>query len=334
MKKNKLIDPFGREITYLRLSVTDHCNMACEYCREEDHKTKTPKAEVLSYEEIYRIVRLFSELGIEKVRITGGEPLLRKDIKILVSKISSLSTIKDIPLSTNAELLPRLAKDIYDAGVNRLNISIDSLNEDKFSQLTRGGSLKKVIAGIDKAIEVGFKSIKLNMVVMQDKNSDELEAMIDFAMDRGLEIRFIETMPIGTAGIDATARHHITQEEIYNRVSKHLHGKITPKPSKKTDGPATMFSIDDSNSSFGIIGAVSNKFCSSCNRVRLTSKGVLILCLGQENSLSLKDCMRSGETDDEIKNKILMAISNKPEMHFFDTDTSNINTAQMIEIGG
>lgn len=333
INNNKIIDSFGREINYLRFSVTDHCNLACTYCREEDHVTKTKKAEILSYEEIFRIVSIFCDLGISKVRITGGEPLLRKGISQLISNLNTIDGLTEIPLSTNAVLLPKFAQQIYNAGVTRLNISVDTLNPTKFSDITRGGDINQVIAGIDEAITVGFDSIKINMVVMSSTNTDDINDMLDFAINRGIDIRFIETMPIGVAGIDALATH-ISQSEIISRIEKHLVNGITPHQSGPTDGPATVYSINGTNSKVGIIGAVSSKFCSSCNRIRMTAKGRLILCLGQENSLSLRDCMRNGDTDTEIKDKILNAIDSKPKEHFFETDMNNIGLVQMVEIGG
>lgn len=330
---NTLVDSFGRNINYLRLSVTDHCNLACTYCRDEDHVTKTKKKEILSYEEIFRIISIFTDLGITKVRITGGEPLLRKNIVSLISNLSTIDNLTEIPLSTNATLLPILAQDLFNSGVTRLNISIDTLNPVKFKDITRGGDINQVVDGIDEAIRVGFDSIKINMVVMSDTNTDDITEMVDFGINRNVDVRFIETMPIGSAGIDALA-HHISKAEILDRVQQHLGVNLERVNSQPTDGPATIYSIPNRSSKIGIIGAVSSKFCSSCNRIRLTAKGRLILCLGQDNSLSLRDCIRNGDTDDQIKDKILNAISLKPKEHFFETNINNIDQAQMIEIGG
>lgn len=328
-----LIDPFNRNITYLRVSVTDHCNYHCHYCRDEDHITDTNRGEMLSYEEIAKIVRLFSELGVTKVRLTGGEPLLRKDILSLATLLGNIDNITDIPLSTNAHLLAPIADKLKAAGINRANISIDSLNKDKFAEITRGGDLSKVIQGIDSAIEAGMNPIKINMVVMHGVNDDEIEAMIDFAIKRNIDIRFIETMPIGTAGIDALGQHY-SEADILKRIRAHLPNQLTSATSKQTAGPAKSFHIDGTNTCVGTISAVSNNFCDSCNRVRLTAKGRLILCLGQENSVSLRDALRSGMSDDEIKTLITRAINFKPERHEFDTQIHNISSAQMVEIGG
>ncbi|MDG2395956.1 GTP 3',8-cyclase MoaA [Candidatus Thioglobus sp.] len=330
---DQLIDPFNRKITYLRVSVTDHCNYRCHYCRGEDHLTNTARDDLLSYEELARIVRLFSELGITKVRLTGGEPLLRKDILKLAIMLGEIPGIDDIPLSTNAHLLSPMAEQLQKAGINRVNISIDSLSQDRFKQITRGGDLDKVIQGIDAAIESGMHPIKLNMVVMRGVNDDEIEAMINFAIERKIDIRFIETMPIGTAGIDAVD-HHYSEADILKRIHTHLPNRLVTTKSKQTSGPAKSYLISDTNTSVGTISAVSNNFCSSCNRVRLTAKGRLILCLGQKNSISLRDLLRLGKSDKEIKNMIVDAINRKPEKHEFDTDIDNIDGAQMVEIGG
>jgi len=330
---NQIVDPFNRKITYLRVSVTDHCNYRCHYCRDEDHQTHTKKSQVLTFEEIARIARLFAELGVTKVRLTGGEPLLRKDILDLAKMLGEIPGLSDIPLSTNAHLLPSLASKLKDCGINRANISIDSLIPERFKEITRDGDLDTVIKGIDAAIAVGMKPIKLNMVVMKGINDDEIESMVDFAINRGLDLRFIETMPIGLAGIEATDRHY-SEKDILDRIYAAYSDRLTVLDSKPTDGPAKALKIEGTNTSIGTISAVSNNFCSSCNRVRLTAQGELILCLGQKDSVSLRDAIRSGMKDDEVKQLILNAITKKPEKHFFDSVVDNISNRQMVEMGG
>ena len=330
---NQIVDPFNRKITYLRVSVTDHCNYRCHYCRDEDHQTHTKKSQVLTFEEIARIVRLFAELGVTKVRLTGGEPLLRKDILDLTRMLGEIPGLSDIPLSTNAHLLPAMALKLKNHGINRANISIDSLIQERFKEITRDGDLETVINGIDAAISVGMKPIKLNMVVMKGTNDDEIESMIEFAINRGLDIRFIETMPIGLAGIEAVDRH-LSEKDILDRVYSAYGDRLISQDSKQTDGPAKTLKIEGTNTSIGTISAVSNNFCSSCNRVRLTAKGELILCLGQKDSVSLRDAIRSGMKDQEVKQLILNAITKKPEKHFFDSVVDNISNRQMVEMGG
>lgn len=330
---NHLNDPFHRQINYLRLSVTDHCNYRCHYCRSEEHITHTQKSEILTYEEITRIIQIFAELGVSKVRLTGGEPLLRKNLVDLITQIKKIPNIVDLPLSTNAHLLAPMVHQLKQSGVNRINISIDSLQNDRFKQITHGGDLRKVIQGIDAAIEAGIKPIKLNMVVMRGVNDDEIESMIDFAINRKIDIRFIETMPIGVSGINTNSQHY-SEAHIFKRIEAHLPNRLISLVPSKTSGPATNYAIQNSDSSVGIISAVSNHFCQSCNRLRLTAKGRLILCLGQENSVSLRDALRSNKTNQEIKTIILDALKHKPKRHEFDTNLNNINQAQMVEIGG
>ncbi|QKQ24203.1 GTP 3',8-cyclase MoaA [Candidatus Ruthia endofausta] len=329
----KLVDKFSREINYLRLSITEHCNYRCFYCRDDEHTPNCKREDILSYEDIEKIVQLFAQLGITKVRLTGGEPLLRIDISKIAKLISRIDGINDVPLSTNAHLLEKFAGKLYQNGINRVNISIDSLIPERFEKITRGGDLTQVIKGIDAAVQAGMSPIKINVVAMRGVNDDEIESMIDFAINKGIDIRFIETMPIGLSGIEAFTQH-ISEKNIFSKINKHLNNQLTPIASNKNSGPAHNFKIKCTNSTVGIISAVSNHFCQTCNRIRLTAKGDLILCLGQEDSISLKDAIRSNLTDDEIKRIILNAINKKPEKHEFNSIIDNISNQQMVEIGG
>ena len=329
----KLIDKFGREINYLRLSITEHCNFRCFYCRDDEHVPDCKREDILSYEDIQRIVRLFAEMGVSKVRLTGGEPLLRRGIVKIARLISTIPGITDVPLSTNAQLLEKFADKLYENGINRTNISIDSLIPERFKEITRGGDVTEVIKGINAAISAGMNPIKINAVAMKGVNDDEIESLIDFAIEKGIDIRFIETMPIGAAGINAQSQH-MSEEEIIARIKQHLPNQLTPLIASKTDGPATNYKINNTSTTVGIISAVSNHFCQTCNRVRLTAKGDLILCLGQEDSISLKDAVRSDLSDDEIKAMIVAAINKKPEKHVFNNSIDNISNRQMAEIGG
>lgn len=329
----KLVDKFGREISYLRLSVTEHCNFRCFYCRDDELLPNCKREDILSYEDIQRIVRLFAEMGVSKVRLTGGEPLLRRGISKIAKLISSIPGITDVPLSTNAQLLEKFADKLHENGVNRANISIDSLIPKRFEEITRGGDVAQVIKGIDAAIAAGMNPIKINAVAMQGVNDDEIESLIDFAIEKGIDIRFIETMPIGEAGIGMQS-HHMSEEDIMDRIKQHLPDQLTPLIASKTDGPASNYKINNTNTTVGVISAVSNHFCQTCNRVRLTAKGDLILCLGQEDSISLKDAVRSNLSDEEIKTMIINAINKKPEKHVFNESIDNISNRQMVEIGG
>lgn len=331
---NKLIDPFQRTIEYLRISVTDKCNYRCSYCMpEQGAHPEGNHTEYLSYDELARIAKVFSELGVWKFRLTGGEPLIRKNLHELAAKISALPNVKDIALSTNAERLAEQAAVLKEAGVNRANISIDTLDPIKFERITRGGNIDKVRAGIDAAIAVGMTPVKLNMVVMKNTNFDDIPAMLDYAIEKGAYLRFIETMPIGSAGI-SVMDEHVSAEAILNKVKTHLGNELIPFVDNKEAGPARVFKIANSDAKIGVISAVSQHFCETCNRVRLTARGTLALCLGQEDSVDLRAPLRSGATDDELKAIILNAISKKPERHHFNENRHNIEFRQMVSLGG
>ena len=328
-----LIDSFQRQINYLRLSVTDHCNYRCFYCRSEDEMHNSRRLDVLRFEEIVRVVKIFASLGISKVRLTGGEPLLRKNIIELISALGEIDGIKDLPLSTNAHLLTQHAVALKQAGVNRVNISLDSLNKARFKEITRGGDLNQVLAGIDQALAAGLTPVKINMVVMADYNDGEIESMLDFCFDKNIEARFIETMPIGMPGVEIMAKHY-PKEKILARIKKHSNSELIGKKNSKTAGPASQFEIANTGQSFAVISAVSDHFCASCNRVRLSAKGDFILCLGQEDSLSLKSLIRQGYSDKTIREHILRAIVVKPEKHNFNEDIHHIDTRHMVAMGG
>ncbi len=329
-----IIDPFNRTIDYIRVSVTDRCNYRCDYCMPEQgyHPDGTHK-EYLSYEEIARIVGAFVELGVSKVRLTGGEPLVRKQLTNLTGMLNEFEGLKDLSLSTNAHHLDKHAQELFDTGVRRVNVSMDSLQPKKFERITRGGDLAKVLAGIDKAIEVGMTPVKVNMVVMKGNNDDEIESMTDWAIEKGIELRFIETMPIGASGI-AIMDQHYKAEDILQRVSNHVGARLIESESKAAAGPARHYQIEGTDAKIGIISAVSQHFCESCNRVRLTARGVLALCLGQEDSVNLRDPIRAGISDDELKAMILKAIEKKPERHFFNENVHNIQFREMVSLGG
>lgn len=332
--KKILKDSFGREINYVRLSVTDHCNLACTYCRPADHKVKTKKENILTFEEIERVSRILSNMGISKIRLTGGEPLLRKDLHVLISSLNNMPGLDSIPLSTNGELLSKYAGQLYSAGLRKMNISIDTLNPDKFREVTRGGDILRIIKGIDESISVGIDQIKINTVVNSETTKEDIVNLFNFAKDRGLTIRFIETMPIGISGINSTAQH-LLAEDIKKIIESEANTKLIKKDSDKTDGPARLYEAEGIKAKVGFINAVSNTFCSTCNRVRITSTGKLLLCLGQENSVDLMYLLRNQSISDlDIEKVIYDAIQRKPKEHYFSTDINNINTAQMVEIGG
>lgn len=329
-----LIDPFNRKIEYVRVSVTDKCNYRCGYCMpEEGVHPEGEHTEYLNYDELARIIKAFVALGVAKIRLTGGEPLVRKDLSKLVAQISQYDGLEDIALSTNAHHLAREAQALKDAGITRANISIDSLRPERFKNITRGGDLAKVLAGVDKALEVGMTPIKFNMVVMQGTNDDEIEAMVDYGLAKGVEVRFIETMPIGPAGVSMMNQHY-SADKILARIKAHVGSDLIPSSGKTHDGPARNFMIAGTNTRIGVISAVSQHFCETCNRVRLTARGVLALCLGQEDSVDLRTPLRAGATDEELQQLIIDAMVKKPERHFFNENVHNIEFRQMVSLGG
>lgn len=330
----KLIDSYHREITYLRVSVTDRCDLKCQYCSpSQGGHPKGKYTQYLSVEEIVRICRTFISLGVKRFRFTGGEPLIRKDLSEIISQVRQINSKVDISLSTNATRLERYAHSLFCAGVGRLNISLDSINKEKFKHITRGGDLSLVLRGIMKAKEIGYDPIKINTVMMKGINDDEIEALIDWSTQLGLELRFIEIMPIGRSGIDAMSQY-MSMPEIIKRVENHLGEKLIPSITRQGGGPAKYYKTPNKHLGIGIISALSQHFCETCNRVRLTSRGSLALCLGQEHAMDLRTPLREGICDDELKQLIIKAIELKPERHFFNENRHNIEFRQMVSLGG
>ncbi len=330
---NKLIDSFQRPIEYVRVSVTDRCNYRCFYCMPEDGVDWDAREQFLTYEELTRAIRLFSELGVSKVRLTGGEPLARRNLTELAAQLHALPGIDDLSISTNAHLLAEHAQTLFDNGVTRVNISLDSLDPDTFARITRNGDLHKVLEGIDAAIAVGMHPVKVNMVVMKGLNDHEIESMLDYALKRGIDLRFIETMPIGSAGIDG-ANYLLPADEILQRLEQSLGEQLIPAKGGKGAGPARYYQIGAGPSRVGVISAMSRHFCEGCNRVRLTAQGDLVLCLGQTDRIALREPLRDGSTDEQIKALIVKAIERKPESHNFNQDTQTVGLRHMSSLGG
>ncbi|OSM05214.1 GTP 3',8-cyclase MoaA [Magnetofaba australis] len=326
-----LIDPFGRAITYLRLSVTERCNLRCHYCRKPDDFNEREDDQVLSMAELTRLARLFVELGVERIRLTGGEPLLRQGIVEMVAELTALPGLQEVNLSTNALLLERLAEPLKLAGLGRINVSLDTLRQPTFTQICGAGDPARVVAGIDAAIDVGLAPVKCNMVVMGGVNDDEIGDILNFARQRGVTLRFIETMPIGEAGAQSMSRY-IPAQEILSRVSTLLGADLIPATEHRGPGPARYFHIAGSHATVGVISAVSQHFCDSCNRVRLTSEGQLALCLGDVGRVDLRAPLRSGAQDESMKQHILQALAQKPLKHPFDQGGSSGN--DMVALGG
>ena len=308
----QLTDKFGRTIEYLRLSVTDRCDLRCNYCMPEGFKDFETPDDWLSFDEIERVIRIFGELGTKRIRITGGEPLVRKNLAELASRLSSLPGIEDLSLSSNATRLQKQAAPLKQAGISRINVSLDTLRADRFKEIT-SGKLDKVLKGLMAAKEAGFQPVKINMVIMRGVNDDEIEDMVQFCIEHDFTLRFIETMPMGDTGRNASLQY-IPLNEIHARLAK----KYTLIQTKMNGGgPARYVRIEGTELRIGFITPMSQHFCDTCNRVRLSVDGTLYLCLGQEASYPLRELLRAGITDEELKQHIQKAIDLKPEKHEF-----------------
>jgi cyclic pyranopterin phosphate synthase len=323
-----LRDSFNREIHYLRLSVTDRCDFRCFYCLPRGYRDFETPGSWLTSEEIERVVAQFAALGVKHVRLTGGEPLVRKELPEIAQRIAAQPGIEELSLSTNASQLAEQAHSLHQAGVRRLNISLDSLDEANFKRIT-GSRLEPVLAGIEAAKHEGFQPIKINMVIMGGINDHEVEAMIDYCLLQDLTLRFIETMPVGDGGRHAS-EHYLPLNEIENRLRQRH--RLSPA-AMRGSGPARYFQIDDSELVVGFITPQSQHFCESCNRVRLSVTGDLHLCLGQEDRLALRPLLRGGASDAEIQQAIRQAIARKPQRHQFN-EVSTAIIRPMSALGG
>lgn len=325
-----LIDSFQRRISYLRVSVTDRCNLRCQYCMPAEGVTPSHRQDLLSYEEIYRIVACFVRLGVSHVRLTGGEPLVRKDLVRLVSMLGNLPGLEDLSMTTNGVLLRQYASPLAAAGLKRLNISLDSLDQKRFEAITRGGNLEEVLAGIDRAIEVGLAPIKLNMVVMRGRNEDELLEFVELACSRRLIIRFIECMPMAEVGL-WNRNHFVSTDEVKKTIE--IVYPLEPV-TVSGSGPAVYYQVQGTAAILGFISPLIPQFCEVCNRVRLTALGRLRLCLDHEDHLDLKALLRAGVSDEELEAQIASAILRKPEKNRFLDNTHYVSLGVMSAIGG
>ena len=323
-----LTDPFGRTIEYVRLSVTDRCDLRCVYCLPKGFKDFEEPEHWLSFEEIERVIRAFGELGVHRVRITGGEPLVRKDIPQLAARLARLPGIDDLSLSTNAVQLAKHARALKDAGVTRLNVSLDSLQSERFHAIT-GGKLEKVLAGLQAAKEAGFHPVKINMVVMKGVNDDEVEDLVEYCIANDFTLRMIETMPMGETGRDAT-RQYMDLQIVKQRLAQRY--ELIPTV-MNGGGPARYFKVGGSNLRIGFITPISQHFCATCNRVRLSVDGTLYMCLGQEHNFELRPLLRAGISNADLRAAIITAIGLKPERHEFNDKPEKI-LRFMSKIGG
>lgn len=327
----KLIDNFGRHVTYVRISVTDRCDFRCVYCMSED-MTFVPRAKVLTLEELAQISTAFVQLGVKKIRITGGEPLVRRNVVKLLRDIAALDGLHELTITTNGSQLPSLANKIRAAGVRRLNISLDSLDHDLFHRLTRTGNLANVLEGIEAARQAGFDKIKINAVILKNRNHHEVVPLVAFASSRGMDISFIEEMPLGAIEDHDRAEAYYSSDEIRRDLDAHY--TLVPT-NETTGGPSRYFEIAETGTKIGFISPHSHNFCDTCNRVRLTAEGRLLLCLGQEHSVDLRHIVRSYPGDSErLKDAIRQSMSIKPQGHTFDLAEKPIIFRHMSATGG
>ena len=325
-----MLDKLNRKIDYLRISVIDRCNLRCVYCMPEEGIESIPHDEILTYDEILRICEIVSELGIRKIKITGGEPLVRKDIVNLIRDIKNIDKIEQVTLTTNGILLHEMLDDLYDAGIDAINISLDTLNKDNFKKITRRDGLEKVLMSIDKAYDLGIR-VKINCLAIRDFNLRELVEIASFAKDREIDVRFIELMPIGF-GKKYT---QIDNDEILSILESRF-GTFEIVTEKRGNGPAKYYRNQNMKGCIGFISAISHEFCESCNRIRLTSSGFLKLCLHYNKGIDLKGPIRNGISDEDLKKLIHNTIWNKPISHKFDhaNGEQDIELKNMVQIGG
>jgi cyclic pyranopterin phosphate synthase len=311
---HQLIDQFGRTVDYIRLSITDRCDFRCIYCMAEE-MSFLPRHEVLSLEECARLVKIFVSLGVSKVRITGGEPLVRKNALWLFEEIGKLENLNELVLTTNGSQLEKQAINLKNAGVKRINISVDSLDAKRFKKITRTGNLDKVLRGIHAAKNVGFENIKLNTVLMRGVNDDEALTLVKFAIDQSIDISFIEEMPLGDISHDRESTFFSNQETL--KLLQNEYPLIAS--AETTGGPARYWRVANTSTKIGFISPHSHNFCEHCNRVRITCKGELFLCLGQEDKIDLMPLLRDNPYHDQpVIEAILASMAIKPKGHDFD----------------
>jgi GTP 3',8-cyclase len=331
LTKPQLIDRFGRKIDYLRISITDRCDFRCVYCMAEE-MTFLPRTQILSLEEIYTLAKAFVELGVKKIRITGGEPLVRKGVIGLLTDLGQLNGLKELVLTTNGSHLSAMAQDLKQANIKRINISLDTLNPLKFKAITRTGDLAQVLGGIQAAKNAAFDRLKINAVILKNRNHTEVCDLVQFAVDNGIDISFIEEMPLGQLTThqrgEAYYPGYLIKQDLETRFS--LLANI-----EKTGGPANYFTVSGTQTKVGFISPHSANFCGSCNRVRLTVEGRLLLCLGHEHSVDLKQVLRTHPVDSaSLKQAIMNAMPLKPEKHEFNLQEQPVILRYMNSTGG
>lgn len=331
-------DRYGHRISYLRVSITDRCNERCTYCMPQELQEWLPREEILSFEETLRLIRVGTELGISKIRITGGEPLTRRDVLAFFQALGKIPNIRDIGISTNGTLLTRkidtgisMAQALRNAGAHSVNISLDTLDPEVYAAITGRDLHAQALAGIHSAIDAGFEQIKLNCVLMRGRNDDQLVPLIDFAAERNLLLRFIELMPVSTTEV-LDEQNFMSIMEAKRGIEKRF-GALIPEPQFRTNGPASYYQISGRNQRVGFIGAMTNlHFCESCNKLRLTCDGKLRPCLGSYLEFDIMKVLRAGAGDDELRQFFLDVVDRKPEQHDFRNNYQP--GRKMVAIGG
>lgn len=313
-----VVDPFGREITYLRVSVTDRCDFRCVYCMSE-HMSFLPKKDLLTLEELERLCKTFVSMGVRKLRLTGGEPLVRRNVMQLIQNLGALideGRLDELTLTTNGSQLARFAEPLIDAGVRRVNVSLDTLDAAKFKEITRWGRLEQVLGGLEAAKQAGLQ-IKINAVALKGVNEDEIERMLDWCGAEGFDLTLIEVMPMGDIGGEERLDQYLPLSLVRSRLAKRF---TLEESTYKTGGPARYFDIKETGQRLGFITPLTHNFCESCNRVRLTCTGTLFMCLGQEDAADLRAPLRASEDDAKLEAAIRDAIARKPKGHDFVID--------------
>jgi cyclic pyranopterin phosphate synthase len=327
-----LFDTFGRMHDNLRISVTDRCNIRCFYCMPEDNVQYVKRQEILSFEEIERFVRVAVSLGVTKLRVTGGEPLVRKDLPVLIRKLNEIPGVRDLALTTNGVLLPKQAQDLYDAGLRRLNVHLDTLDRERFLRITRRDDLDKVLEGLDVAERVGFGPIKINAVAVKNLVEPDIVPLVRFGRERGFEIRFIEFMPLDAQGL-WSRKNVLSADEMIETLSREI-SPLVEIPDRDPRAPATEYRFADGIGTVGFIASVTRPFCLNCNRIRLTSDGKLRYCLFAIEETDVKSLLRSGAPDEEIAATLRATVQKKWIGHEINSAKFVAPPRPMYAIGG
>lgn len=328
----KMLDNYNRDINYLRVSITDRCNLRCMYCMPKEGLSLIGHDDILRYEEMLRIIRVAVDMGIRKIRLTGGEPLVRRGVVDFIASLKTIPDLRDVSLTTNGILLENFAGTLYRAGVRRINISLDSLNPEKYEHITRGGDLNAVLRGIDAVHRIGFSPIKINIVAIEGFNDDEILDFAKLCIVKPFQVRFIELMTLGDTELDRDSKY-LSNDVIRQKIGDTYGLEPVDGGGKRIDGPAEIYRIKGGAGEIGFISPMSHQFCHACNRLRLTSDGHLRACLLSDEEIDLKGALRSGCSEDQLANLIKTAIAKKPIRHDLACDEGRIKKC-MKEIGG